>query len=94
MRKDEPTPDYAYDISHDDHRDRVAQILARYGRRVQRSVFEVSIEPEEPPEVKRLLGPWLGRDDAFDLYPVDRRSPGHRIQWGKPPGPSEPVVLL
>ncbi len=84
----------AYDISHDDHRDRVAQILARYGRRVQRSVFEVSIEPEELPEVKRLLGPWLGRDDAFDLYPVDRRSPGHRIRWGKPAGPSEPVVLL
>jgi CRISPR-associated endonuclease Cas2 len=31
----------AYDISHPGHRESVADILLSYGRRVQRSVFEI-----------------------------------------------------
>lgn len=83
----------AYDVSHGGHRLQIAKILAAYGRRVQRSVFEVAVEPEELPELKRRVGAWLDKDDAFDLYPIDRRDARRRIRWQRPPGPPEPVRL-
>jgi CRISPR-associated endonuclease Cas2 len=84
----------AYDISHAGRRRQVACILSHYGRRVQRSVFEVWLEPEELPALKRAVGPLLSRTDAFDLFPVDRRDPRRRIRWQRPPQEPEAVRLL
>jgi CRISPR-associated endonuclease Cas2 len=84
----------AYDISHPGHRESVAEILLGYGRRVQRSVFEIWVEPEELPRLKREVGAYLAKADAFDLFPIDRRDPRRRIRWQVPPPGRDAVVLL
>jgi CRISPR-associated protein Cas2 len=81
-----------YDISHDGRRAGVARILRDYGRRVQRSVFEVWLDPADLPELRRRVGPLLARADAFDLFPVDARRPEGRIAWQRPP--RRPEVLF
>jgi CRISPR-associated endonuclease Cas2 len=83
----------AYDISHPGHREQVADILLTYGRRVQRSVFEIYVEPEEISKLKQQVGAWLEQDDLFDLFPVDRRDPHRRISWQRPPARGQLVVL-
>jgi CRISPR-associated protein Cas2 len=83
----------SYDISHHGRRGQVARILQRYGRRMQRSVFEIWLEPEELPELRRQIGPLLDPTDAFDLFPIDRRHPERRLRWQKSPHP-EPVIIL
>ena len=84
----------AYDVAHDDHRQHVARVLLQYGRRVQRSVFEIDLTPEEVAELKQQLGPWLAADDAFDLFPLDTRDPARRISWYHAPGPEDVVLML
>ena len=75
----------AYDISRDSSRQQVANVLLRYGRRVQWSVFELDLEPEEIDELKRLIGPWLAETDLFDLFPIDSRRPEQRLRWQSAP---------
>lgn len=83
----------AYDIGRDSARRHVAKLLLGYGRRLQESVFEIDIEPEDVPLLKREIGPWLAAADHFDLFPLDRRRPEHRVRWQRPPYP-DPVQLL
>lgn len=83
----------AYDIGRDSSRQRVAKILLRFGRRIQESVFEIDLEPEEVDELKREIGPWLAETDLFDLYPIDRRKTRSRVRWQSEPY-RESVVLL
>lgn len=83
----------AYDISRESSRRFVARVLLGYGRRIQESVFEINIEPEELPTLKRQLGPWLAVSDKFDLFPLDSRWPRGRIRWQQAPYP-EPVQLF
>ncbi len=75
----------AYDISAHGARQRVARILLEYGRRVQRSVFEIQAQPEDLREVRRQVGPLLSMQDAFDIYPIDLRNLASRIRWQRPP---------
>lgn len=84
----------AYDISHTGRRSRIARILGRHGRRIQDSVFELWLEPEDLPELRMKIGPLLSRTDHFDLVPVDLRRPEHRFRWQRPPDNWEPVLLL
>ena len=84
----------AYDISDSRHRERVARILTRYGQRVQRSVFQVWVEPDELPQLRREVGAYLACDDAFDLFPLDCRDPARRIRWQHDPLGKDAVVLL
>jgi CRISPR-associated protein Cas2 len=74
-----------YDISHDGQRQRVARILLDYGRRLQRSVFEVWLDPADLGELRRCVGPLLAPGDRFDIFPVDSRRPEARISWQRPP---------
>lgn len=83
----------AYDIARDSSRRQVANILLKYGRRVQESVFEIDLEGSDLVEVKRLIGPWLASTDLFDLFPVDQRRPAGRVRWQAAPY-AEPVQLL
>jgi CRISPR-associated protein Cas2 len=83
----------AYDSSRDSARSQVAKVLLGYGRRVQESVFEIDLEPEDLPDLKRAVGPWLAVTDHFDLFPIDRRHPEQRVRWQRPPYP-EPVQLF
>jgi len=84
----------AYDISHPSQRAKVARELLEFGRRIQRSVFEVELEPEELPALQRRVGALLGKRDAFDLVPIDQRAARARLSWQRPPQGGAPVVLL
>jgi len=69
----------AYDIVNRSRRDAVSRVLLRYGRRVQLSVFEIRLTPEDLLQLRRELGPLLAPTDFFDLYPVDMRLPERRL---------------
>ena len=73
-----------YDIASNWRRRRVARALCSYGKRVQESVFEVWLEPEEINEFRRTLGPLLHPDDAFDVYPIDLDPRRARFRWQRP----------
>lgn len=75
----------SYDITRDSSRRRVARILLCYGRRIQESVFEIDLEPEDIVELKREIGPWLAATDLFDVFPIDTRRPQGRLRWQAPP---------
>ena len=57
----------AYDVSSDLHRTAVARVLLRFGDRLQKSVFEVWLEPEEIPMLRCEVGPLLSTGDLFEL---------------------------
>ncbi len=83
----------AYDIAQDARRRRVARVLRAYGTRVQRSVFEIWLDPDEVSEIKRRVGALLARSDEFDLFPVDERGSRTRVSWQRPPESWAPVIL-
>jgi len=84
----------AYDVTDDGRRARLAKVLLRYGRRVQRSVFEVWVGPDQLASLRREVGPLLGAADAFDLFPLDSRPGRPRIRWQRRPERWDAVVAL
>ena len=84
----------AYDISDDARRSAVAHILLGYGHRIQRSVFEIWLDPDDIPDLCLDLGARLDPSDAFALYPIDERPGRRRLQWQTPPDPWDPVLLM
>jgi len=84
----------AYDISHNGRRAQVAEILREYGRRVQRSVFEIDVDAEELPSLRFRIGVLLAKNDRFDLFPIDIRFPKRRISWQRDPVPEDCVVIF
>jgi len=84
----------AYDVARDSRRARVAEILLEYGRRVQRSVFEIEVEPEDLDELRFRVGVLLAKTDAFDLFPIDRRFPKRRISWQRDPVAEDSVIVV
>lgn len=78
-----------YDIAGNRRRRPVARILLRYGRRIQRSVFDLSLDPDDLRELRVLVGPLLAKTDRFDLFPLDTRRPEARISWQRSPRPPD-----
>ncbi len=74
-----------YDIADDRSRRHVARILLGYGRRVQWSVYEVSLDPEDLRELRATVGAWLAKTDRFDIFPIDTRRPEARLSWQRRP---------
>jgi CRISPR-associated protein Cas2 len=74
----------AYDIADDHRRHRVAKFLESWGRRVQKSVFECELSPEELRELlthlKRLLAP---EEDRCHLYRLCGECLSKRLALGK-----------
>ena len=61
----------AYDISDDGQRTRVAVVLQRFGVRLQRSVYEVWLDPDEIAQLRRLVAPLLGSPgESYDSVNV------------------------
>jgi len=83
-----------YDIANDGRRRAVARELARHGLRVQESVFEVWLEPDELRDLRIRLGAILSRVDAFDFYPVDLHGSRPRVRWSRPPEDYDPVIVI
>lgn len=84
----------AYDISHTGRRASVARILLAYGHRVQRSVYEVWLEPDEVRDLRREVGPYLEPHDRFDIFPIDERGSRRRVSWQQSPREYQPVILV
>jgi len=84
----------AYDISIASRRESVARVLLGYGRRIQRSVFEIWLEPEDIDDLCLDLGARLDPKDEFALYPIDERPGRRRLQWQSSPAPWSPVILM
>jgi len=84
----------AYDIARHSRRARVAEILLEFGRRVQRSVFEIELEPDDLDELRFRVGVLLAKTDAFDLFPIDRRFPKRRISRQRDPVPRDSVIVI
>lgn len=57
----------AYDIEEDRVRTRIAALLAGYGTRVQKSVFECHLEPDALEKLTRLLGDELAVAPGGDI---------------------------
>lgn len=74
----------AYDISDDGQRTRVAVILQRFGVRLQRSVYEVWLDPDEIAQLRRLVAPLLEASDEFEIIPIDVAPHRSRWRWGSP----------
>ena len=84
----------AYDVSDNGRRRRVAKVLASYGRRVQESVFEVCVDPDELSDFRLRVGLCLAAIDQFDLYPLDLRDPNRRIRWMRSIDKPRTVIFL
>lgn len=84
----------AYDITDDKARQRVAKVLLSYGTRLQKSVFEIWLEPEEIAGVKMQVGSHLDAGDRFDIIPVDRGVGRPHFAWQDSARRWNPVLLL
>ena len=84
----------AYDVAVDNRRKQVATFLRRYGPRLQDSVFELRLGPDDLVDVRRYIGPLLERTDAFDIVPIDERATHRRYRWMRPLEAPQPVLLL
>lgn len=81
----------AYDISDDKRRERVARVLLHYGERMQRSVYQVVLEPDEVPLLCREVGAHLSPQDTLHILPIDLRDARRRLSWQHPFDDWEPV---
>jgi CRISPR-associated protein Cas2 len=81
-----------YDVSSHRRRRKVAALLAGYGQRVQESVFEARLDPDDAAELRARLGTILARDDRLELVPVDERGQ-RRVRWLLPIEPPAPVIV-
>lgn len=81
-----------YDITHYRQRSKAARFLERFGSRLQRSVFEVFLEPEDLSDFRRGIGALLGRSDQFDLIPVDVHPDRIRLRWQRPVNEGAQVI--
>jgi CRISPR-associated protein Cas2 len=84
----------AYDISDDNRRESVARVLLTYGHRLQRSVFEVWLDPAEVRQLCCEVGPYLAKSDTFQLFPVDERGTRGRISWQRAGESFDPVIQI
>ena len=86
-----------YDIRDDKRRLRVARLLARYGDRVQYSVFEAQLSPGEWRRLRqRLLRQMDEAEDSVRVYRLCERCRA-RVEVlgrGQPPEPVPEICLL
>lgn len=76
----------AYDIADDDHRGRLARLLEGYGTRVQKSVFECSLQASD---LSELMGQALSlidrAQDSIRLYRLCGACVRKAESWGALP---------
>jgi CRISPR-associated protein Cas2 len=84
----------AYDIEDQRRRTRVARALIHYGQRIQESVFEVWIDPDDMSEFRCEVGALLSKADCFDLYPIDQRPDRPRLSWQRETGGRQTTLSL
>jgi CRISPR-associated protein Cas2 len=75
----------AYDISCQKRRTKISNLLSAYGQRVQYSVFECMLQPQQFRELRERLGQVVKPEDSIRMYPLS----GHTVRqieiWGGVP---------
>ncbi len=84
----------AYDISHNSSRNKVARVLLGFGVRIQNSVYQVELDPEDVSELQRMVGSHLSKDDRFDLLPIDLHPTRLRLAWQTAPAGFQAVIIM
>ncbi|ADB15820.1 CRISPR-associated protein Cas2 [Pirellula staleyi DSM 6068] len=84
----------SYDISDDKRRAKVARFLLQFGARLQKSVFEIDLDPDEIAEFRRDVGSILSQKDLFVLVPVDERGSRSTLSWQRELRRMDAVIVL
>lgn len=72
-----------YDIPSDQRRQKVANLLEGYGKRVQYSVFECVLTPVKYDELRQRLRKKVNlTEDNIRFYPLSRHTLGQVDVWG------------
>lgn len=80
-----------YDVSNDKARRRVSDLLLQYGVRVQRSAFEIYLEPWERDRLAADLEALIDKSrDRVAVYPMSQRTYRARRWLGRGPLESLP----
>lgn len=80
---------FAYDITSDRRRARVAAVLEEVAVRVQYSVFEARLSHRETEAVVARLKPMLAREDRLRVYAIGADGLRHVRALGGPPLPEK-----
>ena len=86
----------SYDIEDDRQRTRAHKLLTGHGQRVQYSVFECWLAPEDLERLRERLAPLLGGQfDSIRIYRLCEscRPQVEVIGWGDPPEEEENWVV-
>ena len=82
-----------YDIINNKKRTGFAKFMSGFGRRVQKSCFEVRISQKSFDKLLRQIGYYCDTDDNIRVYRINGRSEVYN--WGRPVKVVEdPVVIL
>ena len=84
----------SYDVSDDKQRRRITKVLMDYGIRMQKSVFEVDLEPSEVRELQTRIGRLLSKQDVFDLVPIDQDPQRCRLRWQANGAATDSVIIV
>jgi CRISPR-associated protein Cas2 len=84
-----------YDICCQRRRQKVADVLEAYGRRVQYSVFECLLEPKKYQELKHKLARYVDLpEDSLRFYPLSAHTSNQVEIWGKLPLIAPPGSII
>ncbi|MGH9761714.1 MAG: CRISPR-associated endonuclease Cas2 [Blastocatellia bacterium] len=72
----------AYDISADNRRDKVAQELKNWGTRVQYSVWECDLEPDDAARMAGILRKMIADGDGLRVYRLCALCEEHSVAIG------------
>ncbi|MDX2273555.1 MAG: CRISPR-associated endonuclease Cas2 [Cyanobacteriota bacterium] len=85
----------AYDIPNDKRRKKVSDLLEGYGQRVQYSVFECLLEPDQYKDLQRRLQTRLDLvEDQVRFYPLSAHTLSRVEAWGGPDLLSSPISIV
>lgn len=84
----------SYDISDDRKRNKVANILEDYGKRVQYSVFECRLDEKTLAELIDKLKPFPERNDSIRVYQICEACLKRVILLGKGKMAEEPRFFV
>jgi len=87
----------AYDVSDDQRRTRLADVLEDFGDRVQHSVFEIIADgPQYEILKRRILTVIEPSEDRVRLYPLCRQCAGKSLDLGvgQPAAFEQPDVII
>jgi len=75
----------AYDITENHLRNKVSRILSGFGKRIQKSVFELDLRPEKLAYVMNMVAKCVADGDSLRCYPLCERCVETAQSYNKSP---------